>query len=55
MKKEKNWHNEGQIDRKKSKKDSNWDIIRTGGSSPNYKPPKDTNNREKYKKGWFGK
>lgn len=49
---EKDWHAEGQKDRVESRNDGWWDIILTGGSSPHYKPPSDSEDKSQYNAGW---
>jgi len=46
-------HADGQHDQEKSRSDTTWDIIRSGGSSSHYNPPSDSSeSREQYKSGW---
>ncbi len=45
------YHKKGQQDQKKSRNDSFVDIIRSGGSSPHYRPPKNKADRDTYKSG----
>lgn len=48
----KDYHAEGQKDQLKSRKDGWYEILISGGGSPNYKPPSNPKDAKEYKSGW---
>ena len=52
MSEKKDWHAQGQHDQEKSRSDGWHEIISSGGSSPSYNPPGNSENKESYKSGW---